>query len=43
MMLADWLGRLLLYPNQMPAGLMAALIGGPYLLWTLTRVSARTL
>jgi iron complex transport system permease protein len=33
MVLADWLGRILLFPDQMPAGLIATLIGGPYLLW----------
>jgi ferric hydroxamate transport system permease protein len=40
MVLADWLGRLVLFPNQMPAGLMAALIGAPYLLWALVRKTA---
>lgn len=32
MSLADWLGRNVLYPNQMPAGLMVMFIGGPYFL-----------
>jgi ferric hydroxamate transport system permease protein len=41
LVLADWLGRVLLFPNEMPAGLMAALIGGPYLLWTLLRKTPR--
>jgi iron complex transport system permease protein len=30
MSLADWLGRTLIYPWQIPAGLMATFIGGPY-------------
>ncbi|SAL72746.1 iron-hydroxamate transporter permease subunit [Caballeronia peredens] len=42
MVLADWLGRLVLFPNELAAGLMAALIGGPYLLWTLLRSPARS-
>ena len=33
MLLADWLGRNLMFPNQLPAGLLASLIGGPYFLW----------
>ena len=34
---ADWLGRTLLFPRQMPAGLLAALVGGPYFMWLLWR------
>ncbi|WP_342238687.1 Fe(3+)-hydroxamate ABC transporter permease FhuB [Inquilinus sp. OTU3971] len=34
---ADWLGRTLIFPWQVPAGLLAAFIGGPYLLWLLRR------
>lgn len=30
MVLADWLGRQLMFPYEMPAGLMAALLGGAY-------------
>lgn len=37
MVLADWLGRVLLFPAQMPAGLLATLLGTPYLLWLLRR------
>lgn len=37
MMLADWAGRNLIFPQQMPAGLLAAMIDGPYLLWLLRR------
>lgn len=32
MVVADWLGRNLLFPYQVPAGLLAALVGGPYFL-----------
>jgi len=37
MVAADWLGRNLLFPRQLPAGLIAALIGGPYLMFLLRR------
>lgn len=30
LMLADWAGRMLIFPWQIPAGLLAALVGGPY-------------
>lgn len=33
MVLADWAGRTLIYPSQLPAGLLAALLGGAYWLW----------
>ncbi|WP_175907578.1 Fe(3+)-hydroxamate ABC transporter permease FhuB [Burkholderia seminalis] len=34
---ADWLGRVLLMPRELPAGLVATLIGAPYLMWLLSR------
>ncbi len=37
MVLADWLGRNLMFPEQIPAGLLAALLGGGYLIWGLSR------
>ncbi|MCJ8170011.1 Fe(3+)-hydroxamate ABC transporter permease FhuB [Atopomonas sediminilitoris] len=37
MVLADWLGRNLLYPFQLPAGLLATLVGGLYFLFGLRR------
>jgi iron complex transport system permease protein len=37
LLVADWLGRTLIFPWQVPAGLLAAFIGGPYLLWLLRR------
>jgi len=35
--IADYLARILVYPNQLPAGLLAALVGGLYFLWGLGR------
>ncbi|TSJ61345.1 Fe(3+)-hydroxamate ABC transporter permease FhuB [Starkeya sp. 3C] len=37
LILADWLARLVVFPYQVPTGLFAALIGGPYLIWLLHR------
>ncbi|SAH99149.1 iron-hydroxamate transporter permease subunit [Bordetella ansorpii] len=34
---ADWIGRNILFPFQVPAGLLAALVGGPFLLYLLGR------
>lgn len=34
---ADWLSRVVIYPYQVPVGVFAALLGGPYLLWLLAR------
>ncbi len=41
MILADWLARLVAFPYQVPVGLFAALIGGPYLIWLLNRGGER--
>ncbi|ODC04880.1 Fe3+-hydroxamate ABC transporter permease FhuB [Terasakiispira papahanaumokuakeensis] len=38
MVLADALGRQLLFPHDLPAGLVAALIGGAYFIWGLRRM-----
>ncbi|WP_280338107.1 Fe(3+)-hydroxamate ABC transporter permease FhuB [Salinicola acroporae] len=38
MVTADWLGRNLFFPYQLPAGLIAALIGGVYFMWGLRRL-----
>lgn len=35
--LADYLARVLMFPYQLPAGLLAALVGGVYFLWGLSR------
>ena len=37
MLLADWAGRQILFPQELPAGLIAALLGGAYFMWTLRR------
>lgn len=34
---ADYLSRTVIFPNQLPAGLLAALVGGIYFLWGLSR------
>ncbi|MDF2996306.1 MAG: transport system permease [Xanthobacteraceae bacterium] len=34
---ADWCGRMLIYPWQLPAGLIAGFVGGPYFLWLMSR------
>lgn len=38
---ADTVGRTVLAPSQLPAGLVTALVGAPYFLWLLTRVRTR--
>ena len=38
---ADTIGRTLLAPSQLPAGLVTALIGAPYFLWLMRRAQAR--
>ncbi len=35
MTFADWAGRMIIFPYQVPAGLFATVIGGPYLMWLL--------
>jgi ABC-type Fe3+-siderophore transport system permease subunit len=41
MMLADWAGRMLIFPYQIPAGLVSALMGAPFLVLLLGRRTAR--
>lgn len=36
-LLADWLGRTLLAPIEIPVGIIMAVIGAPYLLWIILR------
>lgn len=36
-LVADTLGRTLIAPSQLPAGLMIALVGAPYFVWLLSR------
>ncbi|PVY77036.1 iron complex transport system permease protein [Tamilnaduibacter salinus] len=38
MMLADWAGRQVLFPEEIPAGIMASLVGGAYFMWGLRRL-----
>ena len=35
MLAADWLGRVILFPQQASAGLLASVIGGSYFIWLL--------
>jgi len=35
--MADWLGRNLLFPWEIPAGILAGFVAGPYLIWLLRR------
>lgn len=37
MLVADWLGRSLIFPFQIPAGLLATLCGAPYFIWLLRK------
>ena len=38
MLLADWLGRQILFPYEIPAGLVATLLGGTYFLFMLRKI-----
>lgn len=40
MLIADWLGRNLLFPYQVPAGLLATFVGGPYFMYIFRRGGA---
>lgn len=42
MIVADWLGRTLLAPIEVPVGIIMAVVGGPYLIWILLRQSPRS-
>ncbi|AWJ92580.1 Fe3+-hydroxamate ABC transporter permease FhuB (plasmid) [Azospirillum baldaniorum] len=42
MVVSDWLARTVAFPYQLPLGLFAALLAGPYLVWLLGRSNART-
>lgn len=37
LLLADWVGRNVIFPFQIPAGLLATLVGGPFLLFLIGR------
>ncbi|MGM7694481.1 Fe(3+)-hydroxamate ABC transporter permease FhuB [Erwinia amylovora] len=38
MVMADWCGRMLSFPDQIPAGLLATFIGAPYFIYLLRKV-----
>ncbi|MDT8896027.1 Fe(3+)-hydroxamate ABC transporter permease FhuB [Halomonas sp. I1] len=38
MVLADWVGRQLLFPQEIPAGIVASLLGGAYFMWGLRKL-----
>lgn len=38
MAVADWCGRMVVFPNQIPAGLLATFIGAPYFVYLLRKV-----
>ena len=38
MVLADWVGRYVIFPYELPAGTIAAIIGGAYFLWLIRKV-----
>ncbi|MBJ3813392.1 Fe(3+)-hydroxamate ABC transporter permease FhuB [Shimwellia pseudoproteus] len=40
MVVADWCGRMVLFPNQIPAGLLASFLGAPYFIVLLRRQNA---
>lgn len=42
MMAADWVGRSVFAPVEVPVGIITAIVGGPYLLWILLREPRRT-
>lgn len=42
MIAADWAGRTVFAPVEIPVGVITAIVGGPYLLWILLREPRRT-
>ncbi|WP_380181932.1 Fe(3+)-hydroxamate ABC transporter permease FhuB [Kalamiella sp. sgz302252] len=38
MMIADWCGRMVVFPSQVPAGLLATFIGAPYFVYLLRKI-----
>jgi iron complex transport system permease protein len=40
MVIADWIGRYVIFPYELPAGTVAAIIGGAYFLWLIRKVPA---
>jgi ABC-type Fe3+-siderophore transport system permease subunit len=40
LVISDWLGRVAIFPWEIPAGLVSAFIGGPYFMWLMQRRGA---
>jgi iron complex transport system permease protein len=40
MVVADWLGRYIIFPYEISAGTIAAIIGGAYFLYLMRRIRA---
>lgn len=40
LLIADWIGRNVAYPNGLPAGIVVALIGAPYFVYLLSRAKS---
>lgn len=40
LVVADWIGRVAIFPWEIPAGLVSAFIGGPYFIWLMQRRGA---
>ncbi|MNQ92396.1 Iron(3+)-hydroxamate import system permease protein FhuB [compost metagenome] len=38
MVLADWVGQQILFPQEVPVGLVSTLLGGAYFMWCLRRL-----
>ncbi|WP_034949676.1 Fe(3+)-hydroxamate ABC transporter permease FhuB [Erwinia oleae] len=38
MMVADWCGRMVAFPSQIPAGMLASFIGAPYFIYLLRKI-----
>lgn len=37
MIVSDWLSRMAVFPYELPVGLFASLLGGPYLVYLLAK------
>jgi len=43
LLVADLVGRLVVRPDEMPAGLVTAFVGGPVLIWMIRSTRVRSL
>ena len=39
LLISDYIGKMVIYPNEVPSGLVVAVIGGPYFLWLMYSMS----